>query len=93
MCIRDSGGVFSGNPTEVDFGDVCVNYDIAWFADHDLAPPSTLDDLLLPEYEGLLVVENPSTSSPGLAFLLATIAHTGEAVSYTHLTLPTSDLV
>jgi thiamine transport system substrate-binding protein len=72
------GGVFSGNPTEVDFGDVCVNYDIAWFADHDLAPPSTLDDLLLPEYEGLLVVENPSTSSPGLAFLLATIAHTGE---------------
>ena len=63
--------------TPVDFGDVCVNYDIGWFAEHDLSPPTSLDDLLEPQYKDLLVVENPSTSSPGLAFLMATIAHAG----------------
>ena len=63
--------------TPVDFGDVCINYDIAWFKSHDLQPPAGLDDLTKPEYKDLLVVENPSTSSPGLAFLMATIAHSG----------------
>jgi len=62
----------------VDYGDVCINYDIAWFETHALPPPASLEDLLQPEYSGLLVVENPATSSPGLAFLLATIAHFGE---------------
>jgi thiamine transport system substrate-binding protein len=57
---------------------VCINYDIAWFETHALPPPASLEDLLKPEYSGLLVVENPATSSPGLAFLLATIAHFGE---------------
>jgi thiamine transport system substrate-binding protein len=64
--------------TPVDFGDVCVNYDIGWFKSHDIAPPKSLDDLVKPEYKDLLVVENPSTSSPGLAFLMATIAHEGD---------------
>jgi len=62
----------------VDYGDVCLNYDKAYFSEHDLAPPQNLEDLLKPEYKGLLVVENPATSSPGLAFLLATIGHFGE---------------
>lgn len=62
----------------VDYGDVCLNYDKAYFAEHNLAPPQNLEDLLKPEYKGLLVVENPATSSPGLAFLLATIGHFGE---------------
>jgi thiamine transport system substrate-binding protein len=60
--------------TPVDTGDVCLNYDKAWFASRSLAPPSSLDDLIKPEYEGLLVVQNPATSSPGLAFLLASVA-------------------
>ena len=64
--------------TPVDFGDVCVNIDLGWFRDHDLAPPTTLAELADPAYADLLVVENPATSSPGLAFLLATIASTGE---------------
>ena len=64
--------------TPVNFGDVCLNYDRAWFAERDLAVPETLEDLIAPEYEGLLVVQNPATSSPGLAFVLATIAHFGE---------------
>ncbi len=78
LSAATEGRVFDGEPVEVDFGDVCVNYDIAWFADNGIDPPTTMDDLLLPEYKDLLVVQNPSTSSPGLAFLLATIAHTGE---------------
>jgi thiamine transport system substrate-binding protein len=64
--------------TPVDYGDVCVNYDIGWFAERQLDPPTSFDDLLEPEYAGLLVVENPATSSPGLAFLMATIATYGD---------------
>jgi thiamine transport system substrate-binding protein len=62
----------------VDYGDVCLNYDKAYFSENDLLPPQALESLLAPEYAGLLVVQNPATSSPGLAFLLATIGHFGE---------------
>jgi thiamine transport system substrate-binding protein len=62
----------------VDYGDVCINYDKAWFQEHHLPVPQSLEDLTKPEYAGLLVVENPATSSPGLSFLLATIATFGE---------------
>ncbi len=62
----------------VDYGDVCLNYDKAFFEDRDLAPPRNLEDLLRPEYMGLLAVQNPATSSPGLAFLLATVGRFGE---------------
>jgi len=62
----------------VDYGDVCINYDKSYFAESSLAVPQSLEDLLKPEYKGLLVVENPATSSPGLAFLLATVEHFGE---------------
>ncbi len=64
--------------TPVDFGDVCLNYDKAYFAEHNLAVPQNLKDLTRPEYKSLLVVENPASSSPGLAFLLITIAAFGE---------------
>lgn len=63
--------------TPIDYGDVCLNYDVAWFKQKNLAPPQSLDDLTKPEYKSLLVVENPATSSPGLAFLLATIGKYG----------------
>jgi thiamine transport system substrate-binding protein len=62
----------------VDWGDVCLNYDVQWFEDENLAPPGTLEDLAAPAYKGLTVVENPATSSPGLAFLLATVDYFGE---------------
>jgi len=65
--------------TAIDYSDVCINVDHRWFADHDLAEPVTLDDLTKPEYAGLLSVTNPATSSPGLAFLLATVAAYGDA--------------
>ncbi len=62
----------------IDTGDVCLNYDKAYFADHGIKPPASLGDLTRPEYKGLLVVENPSTSSTGLAFLLATVGAFGD---------------
>lgn len=64
--------------TAVDFSDVCLNIDLGYFEQRDLAPPATFDDLLEPEYAGLLSVTSPATSSPGLAFLLATISAKGE---------------
>jgi thiamine transport system substrate-binding protein len=69
----------SNRATPVDYGDVCINYDIAWFQSRGLKVPQTLEALADLTYRDLLVVENPATSSPGLAFLLATIAHFGEA--------------
>jgi thiamine transport system substrate-binding protein len=56
---------------------VCVNYDIAALAEAGVEPPTSLADLALPAYASRLVVENPATSSPGLAFLMATIAELG----------------
>ena len=66
-----------GSLTAVDYGDVCVNVDHAWFTANGLAEPKTFDDLLKPDYKDLLVVESPATSSTGLAWLLGTIGHAG----------------
>jgi thiamine transport system substrate-binding protein len=66
-----------GDYSAIDFGDVCFNYDKAWFTNHEQAAPETIDDLTKPEFKGLTVVENPSTSSTGLAFLIATIGKFG----------------
>ena len=63
--------------TPIDFGDVCINYWKDAF-DDSLPPPATLEDLIDPDYADMLVVQNPETSSPGLAFLLATIAQYGD---------------
>lgn len=62
----------------VDFGDVCLNYDKNWFIENGVEPPVDLDDLLKPEYKGLLAVQNPALSSPGLSFLMGTIARYGQ---------------
>jgi thiamine transport system substrate-binding protein len=64
--------------TPVDFGDVCVNVDDTWFAKHHLTPPASLDDLTRPAYKDLFVTPGASSSSPGLAFLLATVARYGD---------------
>jgi thiamine transport system substrate-binding protein len=62
----------------VDFAYVCLNYDRQYFTQQNLPLPQSLEDLARPEYKGLLVVENPATSSPGLAFLVASVAYFGE---------------
>ncbi len=69
----------------VDYGFVTLNYDKTWFEKKDLAPPTDLRDLIKPEYKSLTVVQNPASSSPGLAFLLATIGHFGETGAYTYI--------
>jgi len=65
--------------TPIDHGEVCLNVDKAWFAERGIEPPRALDDLTDERYKAGLVVQNPATSTPGLAFLLATIARYGEA--------------
>jgi thiamine transport system substrate-binding protein len=64
--------------TPVDTGNVCVNVDDTWFADHDVPEPTTLEDLTKPAYQNLFVLPGATTSSPGLAFLLTTIAAFGD---------------
>ena len=66
--------------TPIDGGDVCVDYDRAWFGHNGHpAAPGSLADLTKAAYRKLLVVESPVSSSPGLAFMLATIAASGAA--------------
>ena len=62
----------------VDFGYINLNADREWFLAQEVPLPQSLADLVLPAYKGLLVVQNPATSSPGLSFLLATIGYFGE---------------
>ncbi|WP_217162169.1 thiamine ABC transporter substrate binding subunit [Streptomyces sp. AC512_CC834] len=64
--------------TPVDTGDICVNYDKAYFSKHGLTPPKSFDDLVKPAYKDLLVTENAGSSSPGLGFLLGTAAKYGD---------------
>ena len=64
--------------TPVDTGDVCINYDVQWFIEEGVTPPGTLESLTSRSYANRIVVPSPLTSSPGLAFLLATIAEFGE---------------
>jgi thiamine transport system substrate-binding protein len=68
--------------TPINFGDVCINYDIGAFDALKLDPPGGLEDLLDPLYADMLVVEDPATSSPGLAFLMATIAAYPDGAEY-----------
>lgn len=64
--------------TPIDFGDVCINYDRNYISTQKLSIPTSLDDFTKPPYKSMLVVENPATSSPGLAFLLTTVSRFGE---------------
>lgn len=61
----------------IDFGEVCINADKQYFSSHNLALPKTIDDLVKPEYKDMLVIENPASSSPGKAFLIATVGVKG----------------
>ena len=69
----------------VDYGYVNINYDIAYLDDKGLAPPASLEVLTQPEWDGRLVVEHPATSTPGLAFLIATVSYFGEDDDYDYL--------
>jgi thiamine transport system substrate-binding protein len=76
--LAEENNLVEGSFQEVTYSDVCFNYDRIWFETNDVTPPSSWQDLVLPEYVGLTVVSNPLTSSPGLAFLSSTVAAFGE---------------
>ena len=69
----------------VDYGYVNINYDKEYLDQNNLTPPSTLEVLTQPQWKGRLVVQNPATSSPGLAFLIATVSYFGEDDEYDYL--------
>jgi thiamine transport system substrate-binding protein len=64
---------------EVDYSDVCINYDRIWFEENEQLPPANFRDLAEPQYKGLTVLTNPLSSSPGLAFLATTISAFGDS--------------
>ena len=76
--IADEDGIIEGELVAVDYADVCFNYDRLWFEKRGMAPPASWRDLTKPTYNSLTVVTNPLSSSPGLAFLAATVAAFGE---------------
>lgn len=71
-----------GGLVPINYGYVNLNIDKAWFAQKGLALPKSLQELSSPAYQGLLVVPNPATSSPGQAFMLATVAGMGEQAAF-----------
>ncbi len=76
--IADENQIIEGELVEVDFGDVCFNYDRLWFEERGQTPPASWRDLTKPEFKGLTVLTNPLSSSPGLAFLATTVSAFGE---------------
>lgn len=72
------GGASASKLAPIDYGDVCVNVDLAWFTAHAIPAPATIDDLTKPAYKDLFVTPGATTSSPGLAFLLATVGAYGD---------------
>ena len=79
--IYDPAGNYSDEnyPAEIDFADVCINYDRDWFSRNETAAPTSIADLTKPAFKGLTVLTNPTTSSPGLSFLAATVETFGES--------------
>ena len=64
----------------IDYGFVNLNYDKASDLFKNVANPETmrLEDLTQPQFKGKVVVLNPASSSPGLAFMLATVEYFGQ---------------
>jgi thiamine transport system substrate-binding protein len=77
--VADENQIIDGSLSEVNYSDVCFNYDRVWFEQNKIVPPTSWKDLTNPTFRGLTVVSNPLTSSPGLAFLATTVAGLGEA--------------
>jgi thiamine transport system substrate-binding protein len=71
-------GALAAKVTSVDYSDVCVNVDNSWFDRKGIAPPKSFEDLVRPRYRDLMVSPAPTTSSTGLAFLLATVGRFGD---------------
>jgi thiamine transport system substrate-binding protein len=80
--FRNESGALLATP--FDYGYVELNYDTAWFASHNLPLPTDLAQVANRTYAPLTAVESPQTSSPGFAFLLATVDRFGANGSFTY---------
>ena len=91
----DSDLIASGldTVTPVDYGDVCLNYDIAALESLGLRPPASFADLASPEYRDLLVMPSAISSSTGLAFLLGSIAQDPDGWSQTWAAIANNGLL
>lgn len=76
--VAIANSIIDGELTAIDYGDVCINYDKTWFSKNEQAAPTSIADLFKPEFRELTVVQNPNTSSSGLAFLAATVSIFGD---------------
>jgi thiamine transport system substrate-binding protein len=76
--VADENQIIDGSLSQVNYSDVCFNYDRVWFEQNKIVPPTSWKDLTDSTYRGLTVVSNPLTSSPGMAFLATTVAGFGE---------------
>ena len=76
--LADQNDLIDGSLTPIDFGDVCMNYDIDWFQANGVRVPTGIAQLTSTTYKNLTVVENPNTSSTGMAFLATTVAKFGD---------------
>ncbi|MFM7014268.1 MAG: thiamine ABC transporter substrate binding subunit [Actinomycetota bacterium] len=77
--VATEAGIIDGELTAIDYADVCFNYDRYWFAENNIAPPTSWRKLTDKKYRGLTVVSNPLSSSPGLAFLATTVSALGDS--------------
>ena len=84
--------LIDGDLRATDYGDVCFNYDKYWFAEKKIVPPKSVNDLILPAYRKLVVIENPNTSSTGLSFLAATTDKYGSSWQKYWLALKENDV-
>lgn len=66
--------IILGEFSAIDYSDVAFNYDIAWFEENQITPPTSWRELGEERFRNLVVVTNPNFSSPGLAFLATTHA-------------------
>ena len=62
-----------------DEGDVCLNYDEDALAAANMSVPTSLWDLTKAEWNGKMTFPSPTTSSPGRAFLAATVDYFGHS--------------
>ena len=63
-------------------GAIIINPQV--LADHSLAVPECYDDLLRPEYQGLISMPNPASSGTGYMFLLAMVNDRGEEEAFAY---------
>lgn len=76
--VAMKAGIIEGKLVATDYGDVCFNFDRAWFELHKIPAPTSVKELVKPMYKGLTVIENPNTSSTGLSFLAASVEIFGQ---------------